>query len=45
MILPIRLLLVQSQQWKHQNNKGNLFKVNNKDSKRCSFAKNSNIDV
>ena len=28
---PIRYLLVQSQQYKHQNDVWNLFKVNNKD--------------
>ena len=30
-ILPCRHLLVQSQQWKHQNNVWNMFKINNKD--------------
>ena len=30
-VLPSRHLLVQSQQWKHQNNVWNLFKVNDKD--------------
>ena len=31
---PSRHLLVQKQQWKHQNNVWNLFKVNNKDTRR-----------
>ena len=30
-------LLVQSQQWKHQNNVWNLFKVNNKDARTRSW--------
>ena len=30
--IPSQYLLTQSQQWKHQNNVWNLFKVNNKDS-------------
>ena len=34
---PSRLLLVQNQQWKHQNNVWNLFKVTNKDSRTPSF--------
>ena len=33
-----RHLLVQSQQWKHQNNMWNLFKVNNKDTKTTSVT-------
>ena len=33
MTLPSRHLLVQSQQWKHQNNVWNLFNVNNKENK------------
>ena len=31
-------LLVQSQQWKHQNNMWNLFKVNNKDTRTTSLT-------
>ena len=30
---PIQHLLVQSQQWKHQNNVPNMFKVNNKETR------------
>ena len=33
---PTRYLFVQSQQWKHQNNARNLFKVNNKDTRTTS---------
>ena len=36
-IIPSRHLLVQSQQWKPQNNMGNLFKVNNKDTRTTSI--------
>ena len=35
---PNRYLLVQSQQWKHQNNLWILFKVNNKDTKITSMT-------
>ena len=34
----IRPVLVQSQQWKHQNNAWNLFKVNNKDTRTTSLV-------
>ena len=35
---PRQHLLVKSQQWKHQNNNWNLFKVNNKDTTTTSMA-------
>ena len=35
---PSRHLLVQSQQWKHQSNVWNMFKVNNKDTRRSSLT-------
>ena len=48
-LLPSGHLLVQSQQWKHQNNTGNLFKVNNKDTRMKSYFINccsvSTIDL
>ena len=34
----LRHLLVQSQQWKHQNNVWNLFKVNSKDTRTTSLT-------
>ena len=37
--LPCRHLLIQSQQWKHQNNVWSLFKVNNKDTSINKFKK------
>ena len=36
--MPSWHLLVQSQQWKHQNNVWNMFKVNNKDTKTTSLT-------
>ena len=38
LVLPIHHLHVQSQQWKHQNNVWNLFKVNNKDYRTTSLT-------
>ena len=35
---PTGILLVQSQQWKHQNNVWNLFKVNNRDTRTTSMT-------
>ena len=35
-------LLVQSRVWKHKNNVGNLFKVNNKDTRATSRVTNKN---
>ena len=36
--LPTKYLRVQSQQWKHQNNKRNMFKVNNRDTRMISLT-------
>ena len=35
---PIQYLLVQSQQWRHQNNEPNMFKVNNKETRMTLFT-------
>ena len=35
---PIQYLLVQSQQWRHQNNEPNMFKVNNKKTRMTLFT-------
>ena len=37
-LLPSQQLLVQSQQWKHQNNVWNLFKINNDDTRTTSIT-------
>ena len=37
--VPSRHLLVQSQQWKHQKNVWNLFKVKIEDTKRCQWPR------
>ena len=38
MLTPSRLLLVQSQQWKHDSNLWNMFKVNNKSTRTTSVT-------
>ena len=40
-----RHLLVQSQQWKHQDNESNLLKVNNKDTRKMCKVNNKVIDI
>ena len=45
MHLPSRYLLVQSEQWKQYNNVWNLFKVNNKDTRKTWISLSDGIDI